>query len=258
VANKDGVPSFCIAKFEMKHPTDATGKNHTHRDNNAVPVSQPQNKPWTEITRDKARAACERVTLPGFTVALISNGEWQAVARNIESTAANWSGGKVGEGAIPRGSSDGIPNDGLPVTSEVDPYDGTGNSASSGWEQKRIHQLSTGDVVWDLAGNVSEWVFENWQSLCGCVDELDLRTQSLNTLSERNRSLYGPFGNYGRAENMGYFEVASGYYRTPFWVLRGGGNYSSIDSGLFNTYVGANDFNVTEDAGFRCAARPSR
>jgi hypothetical protein len=98
-------------------------------------------------------------------VALVSNGEWQAVARNIESNITNWSGGKVGEGTVPRGHSDATPYLSLPLTSEADPYYGTGNSASSGSEQKRTHQLSTGDVVWDLAGNVQEWVYEDKSAL---------------------------------------------------------------------------------------------
>ena len=131
VANKDGVAPFCIAKFEMKHPADVSGFDvMRNRDNNAVPVSQPQHRPWTQISHDEARAACERVKIPGFTVGLIFDDEWHSLVRNIAGTAANWYGGKVGESWLPQGHSDYQPSNSLPVKSEADPYDGTGNSAN--------------------------------------------------------------------------------------------------------------------------------
>ena len=257
VANIDGVPSFCIAKFEMKHPTDVTGKGRSIRDNNAVPVSQTQSKPWTGITRNEARAVCERVKISGFKVALISNGEWQTVARNMESTAANWQYGDVGQGTVARGHSDNWPSESLPVIVDADPYDGT-DSRLQYWDQKRTHQLSTGEVVWDLSGNVWEWVNDDVAELGmdwadgAWLGQLD---KYVTLLSERNSILFGPLGEkFASDDNLGYFSTFNGSR-----VLRGGSWHDDYKAGMFSAHVG--DGLVKEyssDIGFRCVARPVR
>jgi hypothetical protein len=260
VANKDGVPSFCIAKFEMKHPTDATGYDRANRDPEAVPVSQPQNKPWIFIARNEARAACERVKIPGFTVALISNGEWQAVARDIESVAANWWRGKFEEGMMANGHGTvGDPSSTLPVVDEADPYDGIvftpdpwdmmGEYAR--WHRKRVLRLSTGEVLWDLSGNAEEWVYENKNEVG--LDMDNFKDQVIHSLSERNKLLFGHARNYSFSTyyTMGFF---SAWADTA--ITRG------ANSGLFSAGVG-----VKQDGrvkmwsgygviGFRCVARP--
>jgi hypothetical protein len=118
------------------------------------------------------------------------------MARNIEYTPSNWSGGAVGVGQIPLGHSDNAISDayqndplkgisfGWPfhrslAAASADGttvswdfandaaelaagYRGTGNSSAQavgyGWEQRRTHQLSNGQVIWDVAGNLWEAV----------------------------------------------------------------------------------------------------
>jgi hypothetical protein len=127
---------------------------------------------------------------------LITNAQWQTLAANITATSANWSGGSVGSGGLNRGHTDSMhsdPNQGTSAglsfngtvvlgAASVDlsttpwtwlnspnaaaefaaGYRGTGNTSGqamgSGLEQRRTHYLSSGDVIWDVAGNVWEWV----------------------------------------------------------------------------------------------------
>jgi len=138
--------STCVAQFEMKDVAGAA-------------VSQAADAPWADLGRDEAAAACAAM---GDGFHLITNKEWMAVGRNIESTPANWSGRSVGAGMINTGHSDGAPDQALGIDDPTDPWDQTGNNAQegagSGAEQKRTHVLSNGQVIWDFAGNVYEHV----------------------------------------------------------------------------------------------------
>lgn len=55
-------------------------------------------------------------------------------------------------------------------------YRGTGQNGAStptnGWEQRRTHFLPSGEVIWDIAGNVWEWVrfTQNWCGSSTCLD----------------------------------------------------------------------------------------
>jgi hypothetical protein len=142
-----GTTDFCIAQFEMK--------------GSGGPVtSAAVGLPATEENRANASGFCKSLG-PGAD--LPTNAQWQTLARNIELVPANWSGGAVGSGALNRGHSDANPNVLLSVGNVADPCDQTGNpgcasGASPSFSQKRTHVLSTGSVIWDVAGNVGEWV----------------------------------------------------------------------------------------------------
>ena len=156
--NYTSVP-FCVAKYEMKKTASNTA------------VSHPNSKPWTRITRDDAIRACQNM---GEGYDLISNDEWQTIARDIESISINWSGGKVGDGSLNQGhgfvksSQEAFRNPIiLPASSDDnDGCAGVTNTASNcqglTWDPKRrTHLLSNNEIIWDMGGNVSEWVKDN-------------------------------------------------------------------------------------------------
>ncbi len=135
--------NFCVMQFEAKN------------DGNNNPVSTATGLPWVSITQEDAKAECKSL---GEQYDLISNPEWMAIARNAENVDSNWTGGVVGDGILFRGHTDDNPSNALEVTDINDYYNGTGNSSSSSPEQRRVLELNNGNKIWDLAGNVYEWV----------------------------------------------------------------------------------------------------
>lgn len=162
------VPRFCVQKYEARKNIDEVS-------------SDPLLYPWADITLADAQAACIAMGVDNH-FDLISNPEWMSIARNIELTDANWSGGVSGTGMLPRGHTDNYAPDILNIQNDLDSYDGTGNdgtqAAGSGWEQRRTFELSNGEVIWDFGGNVFEWI--DWsadigmQYAPGCLDEGEL------------------------------------------------------------------------------------
>jgi hypothetical protein len=122
------------------------------------PVSSATAKPWRMIDQDQARNACSNL---GSGYALISNLEWMTIAHNIYKVDSNWSSGKMGEGALNGGHSNDShfksPCDGHIANVYLDCATPLPD-ASTNWDQKRTHTLSNGEVIWDMAGNVWNWV----------------------------------------------------------------------------------------------------
>ena len=135
--------SFCVMKYEAKN--DGSG--------NAV--STAAGTPWVSISQTDAKAKAQAI---GTGYHLITEAEWMTIAANVLSVGSNWSTGTVGNGYIYRGHGDNSPANALAAsTTDSDGYSGTGNSSSSGAEQRRTLTLTNGQVIWDLAGNVWEW-----------------------------------------------------------------------------------------------------
>jgi hypothetical protein len=162
-----GSSAFCAMRFEAKARSlmggaiAAAGCDATCSPNSLVAThaaaSAPEGHPWIEIDAVHARERCRAL---GDGHDLMSNLEWMTIARDAELVGANWSSGIAGAGRMVEGATDGDGNGA--VSDPEDPYSDTGNSAAdppgAGWEQRRTLELSTGDVLWDLPGNVQEWV----------------------------------------------------------------------------------------------------
>jgi len=174
---------FYVARYEMKIVGHDDGD--VEYDEAFVAETRASGIPWQWVNQDQARSECEALG-PGF--ALPTNEEWMTVARSIEANPLNWSDQQV----HPSGATDAQLNHGhtcrigalgsqcrmdqFPYSGEALPastndeegcygyFPGDGETEAptldaSGWNAyRRTFFLADGQVIWDFAGNVWEWV----------------------------------------------------------------------------------------------------
>jgi hypothetical protein len=285
------------------------------------PDSRPDGTPFVNINQRQAVLMCDKLNPVANGTGpyqLITNAQWQTMAANIENVAANWSGSNpaVGVGQIARGHTDNaisdlnnndvdkgisfsghnalaassknnvtVPWNFATNTDEFNAgYRGTGNSPSSGWEQRRTHYLANREVIWDTAGNVWEWV--RFTESVGTLDtgiagndathynSRLLPTQPnipTNWYELNNTSNYSNTGGTGALLSLWF--VTSGIYspnpstfnlgrinisqnNTGNVIRRGGFWNNAAGSGIFSTNLGNGPSYSLNQIGFRCAFSP--
>lgn len=235
---------FCVAKYEMKN------------DGYGMPTSVAAGLPWVSIDRPSARAKCKALGV-GFD--MISNSQWQSVARNIAGVASNWSGGVVGgTGQLNRGHSDDSPSSAIAASTD----DTSGNCANTGetcsstvWStERRTHTLSNGNVIWDLAGNVVEWVTNDSDVSNGANTNISNLSDGL-LRQVRFGAATGticstPGSNPYCGMGYGNFAFTSG------GIHRGGDWSSGVATGIFTTSLNTTPSVGSTSKGFRCVFIP--
>ncbi|MBY0314699.1 MAG: hypothetical protein K2Q26_04225 [Bdellovibrionales bacterium] len=231
-----GSRDFCVMQFEAKN--DGSG--------NAI--SQAASPPWTNISATTAFSRCSAISEAGFTgtFALMSNAEWMTIARDAEHVSVNWTGGSPGSGLLFRGNGSG---NGVEIYDGANPESGTGRNARA-----RL-TLSNGSVIWDLAGNV--WEFLDWSSADGVltVGPTTCNTGVWNDLTVTCPAFaanqWGPEGSWTNAQGTGQWYGDSG------GVLRRGGSFNFWSgNGIYSLGLSANASTTAADSGFRCVYRP--
>lgn len=189
---------------------------------------------------------------PNFN--LISNDQWQTIAKNIAGVGSNWSSGVAYDGELNRGHSDNSPPNTLQSSTDDDPCFGTGDTCSATvWHsQRRTHTLSNGNIIWDFAGNVREFVTNTSSVSQGAND------YSANFNSGDNRQVsYGhnlfcaspgitPYCGYGYGD-VNYTGGA---------VSRGGYYADGLNAGVFSSYLNLGAFTTYSTVGSRCIYMP--
>jgi len=255
-ANTDlGTSEFCVMKYEAKNVS-------------SVATSQASGTPWVSIQRgtdattaSSAWKACKDISVSGYSFDLLTNAQWQAIARNIESVSSNWSNGSSSDSnSLNRGNSnqsaalaaDASDTNGcVGITSNDDPADNCG----SAWHvNKRTHTLSNGEVIWDIAGNVWEWVQDNLTSQ-GSNDYVSQNPANVPDASA-GKLKWGPAGNYTAKNSGEYGGLGYGYLNySGGAVLRGGVWGSDTSAGVFASHLNCDPtYTSNYGVGFRCAA----
>ncbi|WP_415063255.1 SUMF1/EgtB/PvdO family nonheme iron enzyme [Bdellovibrio sp.] len=235
---------FCVARYEMKNV-------------GGVATSQATGNPWVSINRDTSRTQCTNL---GGTYDLISNAQWQTIARNIETVPSNWSSGIVGTGTLARGWAantlygDTWTNPNVaPSTDANCLYNtGAGTCASTGSHlYRRTHTLTNGKVLWDFSGNVWEWTRDNYEDL-GVDPEISAASQELNTLSATNIALFSSATDtWSSTQGLG-----QAYGSSAGGVLRGGNWNRGAQAGVFAVSLGSAPSSSLITIGFRCVFVP--
>jgi len=142
-----GTAGFCVQKYI---PSNVS----------SVATSQTGTNPWVSISQTTALTTCTNL---GVGYHLITNPEWMTIAANIANTASNWSNGVVGSGTLAAGHGDNSPT----TACAADASDANGwvetnctgqTQGALAYNQRRTRDLSNGNVIWDIGGNVWQWV----------------------------------------------------------------------------------------------------
>ena len=235
------VVDFCVAKYEMKN-------------DHGFAVSTASGNLYSGINLANSKSACQNM---GAGYDLISNKQWQTIARNIAGVASNWSTGVVASGYLNQGHTDNSPSYPLvAVTDDNDACNGTGQTCSSTvWDsQRRTHTLSNGNVIWDFAGNIWEWVTnDNYASngadgYISSMNGADIRQTRYGAASGTicASPLTSPYCGMG----YGYFNYSAGAF------TRGGNWGNGVYAGVFHADLSNPPSNRYPDIGFRCVFVP--
>lgn len=252
---------FCVAKYEMKK---------VNINEVVTAFSQPLLSPWDGWGQEggsnscghcNARLACTRL---GPNYKLISNAQWQTIARNIELTSSNWSAGTIGAGAINigRGIYDGGSKEAS--NSDLDPCYNTNSpmcedGTHSHWTKKRTHQLSNGEVIWDFGGNAGERIDDitNNEFGGGMNFRISEITESshpvigkIGEVEGRVKDIYGPSGNYGYLNENPWGGLGMAHLK-----YGPGKTTSNINRGEFGIF-GVSQDPASNGSGFRCTYVP--
>ena len=225
----------CVMQYEAKYI------------NNRV-TSDAKTSPWTLLTQDYAKEACEEINAH-----LMTNAEWMALARDIEAQDENWVGSvlKRGNNGInaPDGSSYDGPNpdcEGLTKSLNF----GTNRDPTS--PAKLI--LSNGQEIWDFSGNTSEWIDhtiakDNLPPVAGQVEfsdavfhDLYFPESEILPLKATSSTLGGGKIYYDNDKNK----------NDPRAFIRGGDWDDGARAGVFFLYLSYGPKNGDLGLGFRC------
>ncbi len=304
VGSKGG---FCVPKYEMKIDRNGDGVGNLASDygcefgtfnvwqytlpncSNGSPVSTATGSPVIFGGLSQARSVCESL---GENYHLMTNDEWMTLARNIEIIPNNWynpdtetwgtSPIDIGNGnKLPQGQKTTNPNACLDASQDDDDgFFGINNVNNS---HRRTFYLTNGEIIWDLSGNLFEFVdvviakkdlpdlfnadgteYNNINMLAGdyAIDgsEKFAKWNDLGNTTLTFKDLYLLTGNYYTRNNgnVGYLYTLSNRSSTDETLvvfIRGGHWADTIDCGLL-TLLTNRTFAGTDPAGARCVYYP--
>ena len=226
--------------------------------------SRASGTPIANVSHTYAQQLCQGL---GGTYDLISNAQWQTIARNIEAVGTNWSSGTAGSGDLNRGHSEYNPSNSLAAGADSDPCFGYTDGrddlsvcSPTIWHQdRRTFTLSNGTLLWDFAGNVMHWLRDIWGPADYTSLGLDVASDDYiyNQSSHTVLQNFGPANSYSSPSNLGFMYAPYDLTLT-MPVIRGGfyGWDLSDYTGIFAFDMGGrNNGGADSSIGFRCVDR---
>lgn len=245
-----GTKDFCVQKYA---PANLTG----------VAVSQADTAPWVNISQTSAITTCSAL---GAGFHLITNPEWMTLAANLANVGINWSSGQVGSGTLRRGHSDNNPGNPCAANaSDANAYvEGDCSGLSSGsFTQRRTSYLSNGSVIWDIGGNVWNWISYNnsadkptpaaddWTEYTAVKGST---TTPLAHLTPLNSSQSFWDNSWNSAQGIG--QIYHGTNGSGGAMLRGARWDDGANVGLFAVYMSHSASDANPSLGLRCTWQP--
>jgi prepilin-type N-terminal cleavage/methylation domain-containing protein len=228
------LPGFCVMKWEAKNSGGA--------------VSQASGLPWVGISQTSAKDACSNAN----GAHLITNNEWMTINRNIEAQGRNWTGVTgVGDGMVYRGNHEGT-GDASCYAEEILTGENTPDPLCfHDGRNKRILYLTNNEEIWDMSGNVWQWVD---QTVTGSSNHPS-PSGSLSGITNYGQFSYDDIRpsqpSWSHSQGLGYYY--SSFSESERAFCRGGSWGNGSSAGLFALLLGISPTNTGTLFGFRCA-----
>ena len=253
---------FCVSQYHMTY-IDADIPNSVEKEGiniynvvsyeaNKSIVSMPWKYPITNITQQEAIDACKSL---GSGYHLITNNQWMTIARNIEAyhdskTIYNWISGDQNLWC------DSTWGNNEPRKKGTRTWYGDDEICNN----RRMHQLSNGNIIWDFSGNVwshvnkannISWIWHNvWHtSIRWSSHPTDWDENGIYNIEDM--MLYGSAQWYGVEHGMGSVWYAQ--WRNNNVLLRGWSAGTQKYAWIFSIFLNFTSDSRSEHVGFRCA-----
>jgi formylglycine-generating enzyme required for sulfatase activity len=211
-------------------PAFYVGRWACSKSENGLVTVNPELPPWTHLTFDEAKTVCEA---SGFK--LIAESQWLGLAHQLAYVPNNWaeSNGRLFGGELKQGLR--LDED----KKRTVPYDG--NYLPTNSDEHRGLRLPNGEWVYDLNGNLTQWVFDDLHG-----DKNGLIASAIDR-HDPSRAI-APFASQSRG--MGRYPQSPVAW-AAYALVRGGSFRSGNNAGLFALGV---DWPSRRDytLGFRC------
>jgi formylglycine-generating enzyme required for sulfatase activity len=234
-----GTQPFCIMRFEAKEQSSRI-------------VSEPDGLPLVNVTREDANAKCQSIS-PYYR--LMSNTEWQAMARKTEYLLLNWD---ETDTYMRRGHSDNDPSQPLAASNNNWACFGTDTGTTEGTAcdtQWRYLRINADSRVWDIAGNVAEWVSDDYT----VTSTPDTDSYIAQITDPTLKLKFGPYGHHSPSSSENYNGFGHLKVNAPagtYGIARGGSYLDGDKSGVFAADATLDPSQGHPHVGFRCVVVP--